>query len=102
MKPQFDPQETETRLKEGALSWLAERDPQRWITASGKVCITRLARDAGVNRTYVYKVLDGTHLPGLKFQRRLRALAMSTGVSRLHAERALFEDVAVSDEAQAA
>lgn len=91
----------QTRLRKTGLSWLAARNPERWIQPSGDINISRIAEDADISRFQIHRVLAGTSSAGVKFQRHLRRLAESTGASRDHANEELFEDVDTDGQAAA-
>jgi len=87
---------SQTRLKPTALTWLAQRDPERWIWPnSGKPHITRIAHDAGVSRITLHELARGNRVPSQKTQDRLRDLAVSTGIGHKRAHYELFEPVAI-------
>lgn len=92
---------SQTRLKPQGLTWLAQRNPDRWIKPNGKPCITRIAQEAGVGRSSLHEMLRGNRPPGRGTQDRLRDLAVSTGVSHDRAYSELFEPIEI-DEAPAA
>lgn len=88
---------SQTRLRPDALTWLAARNPDRWIKRSGKPHITRIAAEASVGRVSIHEMLRGHRLPGRAVQDRLRDLAVTTGVSHADASNALFEAVELDD-----
>lgn len=94
--------DSQTWLKPKGLTWLAERDPDRWIhPKSKKLRITQIAKDAGIGRVSLHEMLRGNRKAGGDMQDRLRALAATTGVTRAYAHKQLFEDPAEAEKVAA-
>ena len=89
---------SQTRLKPTALTWLAQRDPERWIWPnSGKPHITRIARDAGISRVTLHRMARGDYTPSQKTEDLLCDLAVSTGIGYRRAKDVLFGPVEVDN-----
>lgn len=87
---------SQTRLKPTALTWLAHRDPERWIWPNtGKPHITQIARDAGISRVTLHRMVRDGYRPSQQTEDRLCDLAVSTGVGHRRAKDALFGPVEI-------